>query len=130
MEGGRNGGGGMRGRIVNFGESWGFSEPYGEGRERGVLVPCVYSKGYKGTEMMKSVRIHVLGSKRLLDSSREGQNKKESTRLSSYFMGSGTSLYMMSVRIVSLIPLNTPWPECKSPRCWKISTRPILGSTL
>lgn len=64
VEGGRNGGGGMRGRVANFGESWGFSEPYGEGRERGVLVPYVYSKGYKGTEMMKSVRIYVLGSKR------------------------------------------------------------------
>lgn len=32
MEGGRNGGGRMEGKGVDFGESWGFSGPYGGGR--------------------------------------------------------------------------------------------------
>lgn len=38
MGGGRNGGGGMGGRGVDFGESWGFSEPYGGGggKRRGL----------------------------------------------------------------------------------------------
>lgn len=52
MEGGRNGGGGMGERGVEFGDSWDFSGPYGRGRERGVSY--VYnSRGYKGIEMSK-----------------------------------------------------------------------------
>jgi hypothetical protein len=43
--------------------------------------------------------------------------------------GHSSFVYMMSVLMVSFVPLTTSSPECKRPRCWNSRTRPAFGTT-
>lgn len=46
-----------------------------------------------------------------------------------HYANSSLLAYMISVLIVSLVPLRTSSPACKRLRCWKSRTRPYCGTT-